>query len=100
VRSIRNDFAHKLHGLTFADHRISSQCQSFLLVAERFRYEPGLAAAYNQAAARKLFDLAVALLGYYLTRRAAHVQRFSEPEPALWPRYDLGGELRIPEVAG
>jgi hypothetical protein len=100
VCGIRNDFAHKLHGLSFEEPRIASKCQSFSVARERLAAEPRLAEAYRDASARKLFDLAVALLAYYLTRRVAHVQRFLASQPALWARYDLGGEKRIPEVAG
>ena len=100
IRNIRNDFAHKLAGDEFEPLRAFENCRSLELIRERFREEPGLATAYLGASPRKHFDLLVALLGYYLHRRGAHAARFAGPKPALWPDFDLGGEVRTPEVAG
>lgn len=34
IRKIRNDFAHRLHGISFEDQRISSQCQNLESAAD------------------------------------------------------------------
>jgi hypothetical protein len=43
---------------------------------------------------RLLFDLATALLAYYLIRRTTKAKHAERPEPALWPKYDLPDDRR------
>jgi len=91
VGAIRNKFAHRKESLSFDEPPISDHCGNFAIVRERFKAEPKLAKVYPQSS-REIYNLEVALLAYYLTRRLAHVVRTGSPEPALWPRYDLPGE--------
>jgi DNA-binding MltR family transcriptional regulator len=93
IGAIRNKFAHRKDDLSFDKPPISDHCANFALIRERFTAEPQLADAYPQDQ-RSLYNLEVALLAYYLTRRLAHVRRVQLPDPALWPRYDLPGERR------
>jgi DNA-binding MltR family transcriptional regulator len=64
IRKIRNEFAHRKHGTTFADPKISSLCDRLKsdLAAPRESYEP-----------RHLFINAVILTSLALTYRAEHV---------------------------
>ncbi len=94
IRDTRNDFAHLGHGLSFTNTDIANRCSTFELVQERLSAEPNLKGEYDRANPRARFNLAVALLAYYLTRRLANAHRFPPPEPPLWPRYDIGGERR------
>ena len=50
---------------------------------ERFETMEGLRKAYPQEP-RKLFDLAVGLLGYYLDRRAGFARPVEVAKPPLW----------------
>ena len=93
VREIRNRFAHRRHGLTFATAEIADRCRAFEVVEERFQAEPALQRVYPQAP-RELFNLATALLSYYLIRRIENAQRAPNPTPALWPELDLRNERR------
>jgi DNA-binding MltR family transcriptional regulator len=93
IGAIRNKFAHRKENLAFDKPPISDHCRNFAIVRERFRAEPELAGAYPQSP-RTIYNLEVALLAYYLTRRLAHVARVSRPDPALWERYDLTDEPR------
>ena len=83
LRRIRNDFAHHLHGLSFNTRRIADRCANFQCNEERFAAIPGLRAEYPSEA-RKLFDLAAALLSFYLTRRVHHAARAQPAKPPLW----------------
>jgi DNA-binding MltR family transcriptional regulator len=93
VGLIRNKFAHRKEHLTFDRPPISDYCGNFVLVQERLNAEPELREAYPHSS-RAIYNLEVALLAYYLTRRLAHVTRLSTPQPAGWQRYDLPGERR------
>ena len=93
IGSIRNKFAHWKQNLSFDKAPISDICRHFAIVKERFKAEPHLAKVYPKST-RDVFNLEVALLAYYLTRRLAHVKRVESPDPALWERYDLPGERR------
>lgn len=90
VKGIRNDFAHKRHGLSFDDQSVSDRVANLTAVRERLNAEPDLQAAYGEATPREQFNLGIALLAYYLTRRTHSAVRFEAPDPPLWPRYDLG----------
>jgi len=93
IGAIRNKFAHRKEALSFEEPPVSAHCGNFTLVKERFAAEPKLAKVYPRSN-RGMYNLEVALLAYYLTRRLSHVQRVSLLEPALWKRYDLPGESR------
>ena len=87
MRDIRNDFGHELQGLSFGTRSIADRCRGFELNEERFAAQPDLGADYPREP-RKRFDLAVALLAWYITRRISAAKRFASPYPPLWPQYD------------
>lgn len=76
LRKIRNDFAHRLHGLSFATQRINDLANAFRCVARTFREHPDMQSDYP-AEARKQFHLAVAVLCHALNRRVRTVARFA-----------------------
>jgi DNA-binding MltR family transcriptional regulator len=76
LRRIRNDFAHQLHGLSFATQRISDLAKAFRCVARTFRAHPEVRAEYPSEP-RKLFDLAVAVLCHSLNKRVQTASRFT-----------------------
>lgn len=93
IRKIRNKFAHRHQDISFDDQSVRDHCAAFEVVRERFDAEPNLQRAYPDTA-RDKFNLATALLAYYLIRRLHHATRPQGLQPALWPRYDLPGETR------
>jgi DNA-binding MltR family transcriptional regulator len=84
IRNIRNRFAHKLHGLTFAADAVAGRCRRFRCNAEIFEHIPELRADYSEDP-RKLFDLATALLAHCLRRRVEQAVQREQARPPLWP---------------
>jgi mannitol operon repressor len=72
LRGIRNDFAHKLHGITFATQSVADRCREFKCVRRIFAAKPDVQARYPNEP-RKLFDLAVAYCaGNFSVRSDGH----------------------------
>lgn len=84
VREIRNRFAHRVHGLSFEAPEIADRCRVFECNEERFAALDGFREAYPTSP-RDLFNLAVALLAFYLARRIEHTEPFESANPPLWP---------------
>ena len=80
LRKIRNDFAHRLHGLSFETQRIRDLANVFKCVARTFREHPELEAEYP-VEARKRFDLAVGVLCHSLNKRLRTTTRFTFNPP-------------------
>lgn len=80
LRRIRNDFAHQLHGLSFATQRIADLSTAFRCVARTFREHAELQSEYPSEP-RKLFDLAVAVLCHALNKRVWTASRFTFHSP-------------------
>jgi DNA-binding MltR family transcriptional regulator len=88
IRKIRNQFAHLSTPLSFDDPPIRDRCNQFRCVEERFTALPSFAKEYSRAS-RKLFDLAVALLAHWLSRRARDTTRFAAaPKSPMLPPVD------------
>jgi len=68
LRDIRNKFAHRLHGLTFASQTVSESCRHFRCVTAACESNTQFAAEFPTGA-RFAFNLTTALLAMYLTRR-------------------------------
>jgi len=67
IRDVRNKFAHNLHGLTFSDGWVDSQCHALRLPKTAPKWPA-------HAGARNPFTVAAALLTVNLIRRAAQFQ--------------------------
>lgn len=81
LRKIRNNFAHRLHGISFATDSVADRSRQFRCVARIFAAKPDVRARYP-ADPRKLFDLAVAYLCRKLQRRVGRAERIQyEPLP-------------------
>ena len=83
VRKIRNDFAHRVTGLSFMDSSVADRCDAFQCTEERFGALDGLRDAFPKDS-RSLFSLAVGLLAYYLDRRVEFAKRAEAANPPLW----------------
>lgn len=76
IRYIRNEFAHRAHGLSFTDQSIKDRCDSFICVKNKFEELPIVDREYPREP-RMLFNLATTLLGFNITyqlRRLGRVQ--------------------------
>lgn len=88
VRRIRNRFAHRTHGLAFETPEIADRCRDFYCNRAQFEASDGLRENYPESP-RPLFNLAVALLAFCLTRRIEDARRPEPAEPPVWPFTDL-----------
>jgi len=86
VRIVQTRQDEVIIAILLAEHGHQSRLDT-ILNEERFAAQPDLGAEYPREP-RKLFDLAVALLAWYVTRRISTAQRFASPYPPLWPQYD------------
>lgn len=80
IRKMRNEFAHQIHGLTFANDSLANRCQNFQCNEELFTNQPDFKDAYPKEP-RKLFDLATSILAYYLNQRILNAQRLPRATP-------------------
>jgi len=78
IRGIRNEFAHREHGLTFDDERISGLCSSL-----NSRRPPQMVADHGYPS-RHRFNDAVMFSALQLWYRPEHAVRFKAQEKA-WP---------------
>ena len=85
ARDIRNKFSHELHGLSFGDVDIARACGTFKCNAEAFG-RLGESLRHYPRDSRALFNLAAALLAYYLKRRVDNAERRPFAVPPLWPK--------------
>jgi len=69
IRRVRNDFAHRLHGLTFQDNRIGDRCRELKAFPYEFQGNP-----------RQRFINSVVMLCLVLWYRPAHAACFSTRE--------------------
>lgn len=83
LRKIRNDFAHKLHGMSFADQRVASRCAAFECIDDFLRTQVAVPVEYVSDP-RSRFNLAASLLAWYIRLRVAAVKPFPAPRPPLW----------------
>lgn len=83
VRRIRNDFAHELHGLSFNTEKIASRCREFACNRDYLGNPPVRGDFPDDPRSR--FNLATALLAWYLHLRIQAVAAFRAPRPPLWP---------------
>lgn len=92
VRAIRNDFAHKLHGLTFQADSMKSRVSE--IRATQFAKEDGLFANDHPTATRRRFNVAVALLIFFeIEPRIDHTTRLTEQSPSPIPELAPAGYL-------
>lgn len=73
IRTIRNEFAHKLHGLSFSDALVENKCAKLHLPREVPPWPHGPPGARNQ------FTVTVALLSLKLKVRTARLKRRRRP---------------------
>jgi len=81
IRRIRNDFAHKLHGLSFANDSIIDRCRNIATVTAIVN--AGKLPSFNRNEARQVFNVAVAVLVVYLIRRIDRIVRCSDTKSAI-----------------
>ena len=85
LREIRNDFAHRLHGITFASQTVSDRSREFRCVALIFKRTAGLRERYPNDS-RKLFDLAVAYLCFKLQKRISRARPLAYAKLSVDPQ--------------
>lgn len=83
VRGIRNDFAHRLHGLSFTAQTVADRCEHFVLV--RLFAESGRVPPRWLDSARQRFNLAVTLLAFQLRKLLDAPARFTLRHPLTAP---------------
>jgi DNA-binding MltR family transcriptional regulator len=89
IQKLRNDFAHRLQGISFSDESVAARCQNLRTVKDIW-VEP-----HHPQDARTLFVVAVSLLSMLLRSRAARLpsERRSVLDPVRWQLQ----EVRVPE---
>ncbi len=78
VRKIRNDFAHRMHGLSFESQSIKNRCSNLQLANKVTAFK-----IFEEAGARERFNISIVLLMNILTLRETNIAHVI-PASSLW----------------